>query len=405
MSKTILLIGTLDTKGAEFAYVRDLIQARGLNTLVLNAGIFESNLEGDINAVTVAQAGGGDLGQMRAANDRGGAVRIMTAGVAKLVPQLYADGRFDGVLSLGGSGGTAMATAGMRALPVGVPKIMVSTVASGDVAPYVDVTDITMMYSVVDIAGLNKLSRQILANAAGMIVGAVEQPRPAAEDKPLIAATMFGVTTPCVNQVREQVEAAGYEMLVFHATGSGGRAMEALIAGGFIEGVADITTTEWCDELVGGVLTAGEHRLEAAGQQRVPQVVSVGALDMVNFWSMATVPEQFRARNLYQHNENVTLMRTTPTETAQLGRIIAEKLNMAQGPTVLMLPLRGVSALDAEGGAFWSPEADTALFDAIRTHLRDNVELVELDAHINDAVFATALADRLLQLVSAQKAN
>jgi uncharacterized protein (UPF0261 family) len=399
LSKTVLLIGTLDTKGGEFAYVRDLIRARGLNTLVMDVGIFEPAFTPDIRAEEVAHAAGADLLSLRAANDRGGAVAAMTHGAAALVSQLYAGGKFDGVLSLGGSGGTGIATAGMRALPVGVPKVMVSTLASGDVAPYVDVKDITMMYSVVDIAGLNKLSRQILANAAGMICGALEQNIPAAEDKPLIAATMFGVTTPCVTHVREILEQAGYEVLVFHATGSGGRAMEALIEGGFIAGVADITTTEWCDQLVGGVLSAGEHRLEAAGRMGVPQVVSVGALDMVNFWAIDTVPEKFRGRNLYRHNENVTLMRTTPEENAELGRIIADKLNRANSPTVLMLPLRGVSMIDDEGKPFHSPEADRALFDAIRAHLGSHVERVELDLHINDPAFAAAVAQRLLSLL------
>lgn len=400
MSKTILLIGTLDTKGVEFAYVRDLIAARGHRVLVMNAGIFEPTFQPDIGAEEIARAGGGDLAVLRNTNDRGGAVAVMTQGVAQFVPQLYANGKFDGVLSLGGSGGTAIATAGMRALPVGVPKIMVSTVASGDIAPYVDVKDITMMYSVVDIAGLNKLSRQILANAVGMICGAVEQTIPAGEDKPLITATMFGVTTPCVTQVREKLEAAGYEVLVFHATGSGGRAMEALIDGCFITGVADITTTEWCDELVGGVLSAGPHRLEAAGRNKIPQVVSLGALDMVNFWAYDTVPEKFKHRNLYKHNANITLMRTTPEENAQLGRIIAEKLNMAQERTVLFIPLKGVSALDDAGKAFDSPEADIALFEAIRQNIGANVEVVELDLHINDPAFADAMANRLLALIS-----
>jgi uncharacterized protein (UPF0261 family) len=399
LTKTILLIGTLDTKGNEFGYVRDLITARGHAALVLNAGVFEPSLQPDISADEVARAGGSNLEQLREANDRGEAVIVMARGAAALVSQLHTQGKFDGVLSLGGSGGTAIATAGMRELPVGIPKVMVSTVASGDISPYVDVKDITMMYSVVDIAGLNRLSRRILANAVGMICGAVEQNIPQAEDKPLVAATMFGVTTDCVTKVREVVEAAGYEVLVFHATGSGGKAMEALIDGGFIEGVADVTTTEWCDELVGGVLTAGPNRLEAAGHKGIPQVVSVGAMDMVNFWAYDTVPEKFKGRNLYKHNANVTLMRTTPEENAQLGRIIAQKLNMAKGPTVLMLPLRGVSAIDAEGKAFHSPESDRALFDAIRANIGDQVELVELDLHINDPAFATALAERLLQLL------
>lgn len=398
---TIALIGTLDTKGAEFAYIRDLIHARGHQTLTIHAGIFEPTLTPDIAAEQVAAAAGRDLSALRAANDRGDAVVTMTEGIAALVPQLYAAGRFDGVLSLGGSGGTAIATAGMRALPVGVPKVMVSTLASGDVAPYVGVTDITMMYSVVDIAGINALSRRILANAVGMVCGALEQSLPAAQDKPLIGMTMFGVTTPCVTRARERLEAAGYEPLVFHATGTGGRAMESLINSGYFVGVADITTTEWCDQLVGGVLAAGEERLDAAALKGVPQVVSLGALDMVNFWAYDTVPPQFNERTFYKHNANVTLMRTTPDECAELGRIIATKLNAASAPTALFVPLRGVSMIDVEGGAFWLPDADAALFAAVRQYLdRSRVELVELDLHINDDAFADAMADRLLAMLS-----
>ena len=400
MSKTILLIGTLDTKGTEFAYVRDLIHRRGYQTLVIHAGIFEPTLAPDITAEQVAAAAGRDLPALRAANDRGDAVVAMTDGIAVLVPQLYAQGRFDGVLSLGGSGGTVIATAGMRALPVGVPKVMVSTLASGDVAPYVGVTDITMMYSVVDIAGINALSRRILANAVGMVCGALEQDIPAAQDKPLIGMTMFGVTTPCVTRVRERLETAGYEPLVFHATGTGGRAMESLANSGYFVGLADITTTEWCDQLVGGVLSAGEQRLEAAVRKGLPQVVSLGALDMVNFWAFDTVPPQFNGRTFYKHNANVTLMRTTPDECAELGRIIATKLNAATAPTALLVPLRGVSMIDAEGAVFWLPEADAALFDALRQHIdRSRVELIELDMHINDDAFADALADKLLSLL------
>jgi uncharacterized protein (UPF0261 family) len=403
MPKTILLIGTFDTKGAEYAYVRDLIVSRGHQVLTLNAGVTgEPTLTPDISAAQVAEAGGGDLAQLRQQADRGVALEVMTRGASQIAARLHAEGKFDGVLALGGSGGTVIATAAMRELPVGLPKVMVSTVASGDVQPYVGVKDIAMLYSVVDIAGLNRLSRRILANAAGMVCGAVEQEAPAAEDKPLVAATMFGVTTPCVNMVREKLEQAGYEVLVFHATGSGGQAMESLISAGFIAGVADITTTEWCDELVGGVLTAGPHRLEAAAKAGLPQVVSCGALDMVNFWAMETVPPQFKRRILYKHNPNVTLMRTTPQECAELGRIIASKLNQAAGPTVLFIPLKGVSAIDKEGQPFYLPEADAALFESLRRNIRPPVELVELDLHINDPEFAAAMAGRLLGMLGAQ---
>lgn len=407
MPKTILLIGTFDTKGAEYAYVRDLILDRGLQVLTLNAGVTgEPTLTPDISAAQVAEAGGGDLAQLRQQADRGAALEVMTRGAGKLAVRLHTEGKFDGVLGLGGSGGTAIATAAMRELPVGLPKVMVSTVASGDVQPYVGVKDITMMYSVVDIAGLNRLSRRILANAAGMVCGAVEEAETRGgeeartEDKPLVTATMFGVTTPCVTMVREKLEAAGYEVLVFHATGSGGQAMESLISAGFISGVADITTTEWCDELVGGVLSAGPHRLEAAAKAGLPQVVSCGALDMVNFWAVETVPPQFKDRTLYKHNANVTLMRTTPQECAELGRIIASKLNAATGPTVLFIPLKGVSAIDKEGQPFYLPEADAALFESLRRNIRPPVELVELDMHINDPEFAAAMAERLVGLLA-----
>jgi uncharacterized protein (UPF0261 family) len=400
MSKTILLIGTLDTKGAEYSYIKDLITERGHQTLVLDAGVIdEPTLSPDISAETVAKAGGSSLAELRKKADRGAAVEVMAKGAAKLAQEYLAAGKFDGVLGLGGSGGTAVATTAMRELPVGLPKIMVSTVASGDVQPYVGIKDITMMYSVVDIAGLNRISRRILGNAAGAVCGMVEQEIPAAEDKQLISATMFGVTTPCVDAIRERLEKAGYEVLVFHATGSGGQAMESLISDGFITGVADVTTTEWCDELVGGVLSAGPHRLEAAGRKGVPQVVSCGALDMVNFWAYDTVPAKFKDRILYKHNPNITLMRTTPEECAELGRIIAGKLNQAKGPTTLFLPLKGVSAIDQEGQPFYLPEADAALFKALRENIQPPVELVELDMHINDPAFSAAMAERLLEML------
>lgn len=401
MGRTILLIGTLDTKGVEVRFVRDLIAARGPDTLVVDAGVLgEPTFAPDISATEVAAAGGSSLSALRATGDRGASVDVMIRGLQNIVPRLYAEGRFDGVLGLGGGGGTALAAAAMRELPAGVPKLLVSTMASGDVGPYVGVKDLTLMYSVVDIAGLNPLSRRILANAAGAICGMVEQPAPVADaDRPLIAATMFGVTTPCVERVRQSLEQAGYDVLVFHATGAGGRAMEGLIADGFISGVADITTTEWCDEVVGGVLSAGPDRLSAAGRAGIPQVVSVGALDMVNFGGVDTVPAQFRERNLYKHNPQVTLMRTSADECREIARRIAQQLNAARGPAHLLLPLRGVSMIDAQGQPFYDPDADAALFETLRAAVEPPVEIVEIDAHINDAAFADACAERLLQLL------
>jgi len=402
-AKTILLVGTLDTKGHEYAYMRDLIERRGHRTLVIDASVFDHNtapLTPEIAAAQVAEAGGSDLTALRVQNDRNAALVAMTQGAVAIARDLFAAGRFDGVVGLGGSGGTALATAVMRELPIGVPKVMVSTIASGDVSPYVGSTDILMLNSVVDIAGLNRISRRVLGNAVGAVCGMVEQAAEStdeAADRPVIAATMFGVTTPCVTRVREQLEAAGYEVLVFHATGNGGRAMEVLIASGLIAGVADVTTTEWCDELVGGMLGAGPHRLEAAAKAGVPQVVSLGALDMVNFLGpFDSIPAKFKDRHFHIHNANVSLMRTTPEENAELGCIVAEKLNAATGPTALFVPLRGVSALDREGASFYDPVADAALFEALRRHVQAPVELIELDLHINDPEFADALAERLL---------
>jgi uncharacterized protein (UPF0261 family) len=415
-AKTILLIGTLDTKGQEYAYMVDLIERRGHKTLVMDASVFDRNLTSpslqivpDVNAAQVAAAGGSDLAMLRAQGDRNHALIAMTQGCVALSRQLFAEGRFHAVVGLGGSGGTALGTAVMRELPIGVPKVMVSTIASGDVGAYVGGADIAMLHSVVDIAGLNRISRRVLSNAVGAVCGMVEQVQESEDDtsdSPLITATMFGVITPCVTRLRERLEAAGYEVLVFHATGNGGRAMEALIASGMVAGVADVTTTEWCDELVGGMLGAGPHRLEAAARRGVPQVVSVGALDMVNFLgAFETIPARFKGRHFHIHNANVTLMRTTPDECAEVGRIIAEKLNAATGPTTLLVPLRGVSALDREGASFYDPEADAALFDALRRHVQTPpVNLIEMDLHINDPAFADALADRLLAAL-AQKVN
>ena len=401
MSKTVLLIGTLDTKGREYAYLRDLIRARGLNTFVLDAGVLgEPVFTPDSQASLTAEAGGASLATLREKRDRGYAIDVMGRGARALALKFLADGKFDGVISMGGSGGTSIGTTAMQALPVGMPKLQLSTMASGDVGPYVGVKDITMMYSVVDVSGLNRLSRRIFANAAGAIGGMVEQTMPKAEEKPLIGATMFGVTTPCVDRVRERMEADGYEMLVFHAVGSGGRSFEALISDGVFDGVVDATTTEWCDELVGGVLSAGPERLDAAARKGIPQVVSLGALDMVNFGPRDTLPEKFEKRNIYIHNPQVTLMRTTPEECTRLGEIIAAKLNKTTGPTALFVPLKGVSAIDVEGMPFHDPVADAALFGAIRAHLdRSKVELVELDMAINDPAFADAMVDRLQKML------
>ena len=397
MAKTVGIVGTLDTKGMEFQFIKEQIEASGTATCVVNTGILgDPHFAPDVSAGEVAEAGGTSLQALQDGGDRGVAVAAMAEGAAKIIAELQRDGKIDGVISLGGSAGTTIGTTAMRAVPVGVPKIMVSTLASGDTSPYVDTKDISMMYSVVDIAGINSLSRQILANAAGAIVGMVNAEVPAAEDKPLIGATMFGVTTPCVTKARELLEDAGYEVLVFHATGAGGRAMEDLVKGGFIVGVLDATTTELADELVGGVLSAGPDRLEAAGDLGVPQVVAPGALDMVNFGPPDTVPEQFSDRTFYQHNPTVTLMRTTVEENAELGKIMGQKLSQAKGPTTVIVPKQGVSAIDQEGQPFYSAEAEAAWIENLKANLEDNVTLIEMDNHINDDAFATKLVETLL---------
>jgi uncharacterized protein (UPF0261 family) len=411
VTATVLLIGTFDTKGEEYAFVRSQILDRGLRVLTMDIGVLGGGapFPVDVTPAEVARAGGGSLTELQQRKDRGSAVEVMLAGARTLTRRLQDDRRFDGVLGLGGGGGTTMITAAMRELPVGVPKVMLSTMASGNTAPYVDVKDITMMYSVVDIAGLNPISTRILSNAAGAICGMLqsaegrvpaERVATTADGRPMIAATMFGVTTPCVTAARQQLEEAGYDVLVFHATGSGGRAMEGLIDDGYFAGVLDVTTTEWCDEVVGGVLSAGPDRLSAAARQGIPQVVSVGALDMVNFGGLDTVPERFRQRNLYKHNPSVTLMRTTPEECREIGRRIAAQLARARGPVVLMLPLKGVSMLDAAGQPFWDPAADRALFDSLREHATHNVIVHDMDLHINDPAFAQALAGELLAHLS-----
>src|SRR3954452_2088041 len=386
---TVVLLGTLDTKGGEYAFLRNRLREHGVDVVLVDAGVNEPRIEADVSREEVARAGGAEVAHLADAGDRGAAVTAMAAGAEAVVLRLHAEGRLDGILALGGSGGSSIATRAMRALPVGVPKLMVSTVASGDTRPYVGAVDVTMMYSVVDISGVNRVSARIMANAAGAIAGMAGAAVPALDEKPLVGATMFGVTTPCVTHARERLEELGYEVLVFHATGTGGQSFEALATGGYLVGALDATTTELADELVGGVLSAGPDRLRGVGRAAIPQVVSLGALDMVNFGPRDTVPERFEERNLYVHNPTVTLMRTTPEEMAELGRRIARKLNAAAGPTVLFVPLKGVSAIDVEGQPLHDAEADEALFAALREGIDPGaVEVHEVDADVNDPAFA-----------------
>jgi uncharacterized protein (UPF0261 family) len=409
----VFLFATLDTKGREAEFIRALFARWALPLTLVDVGsLGPPAVPPDIGRERVFELAGTTLAAVRDAGDRGRAVTAAAAGAARLARESYARGDLSGVLALGGSAGTTIGTAAMRALPLGVPKVMVSTLASGMVRQFVGDKDIFMLNSVVDIAGINRISRRVLSQAARAMAGLISRPEPAANesdasieaetpdtpDKPLIAATMFGVTTPCVERARETLERAGCEVLVFHATGNGGRAMESLVDEGLIAGVLDLTTTELADEHVGGFLTAGPERLTAAGQKGIPQVVSTGAVDMVNFYARDTIPPQFRGRQFYEHNANVTLMRTTPDENAAIGADIARKLSAAKGPVAVMLPGHGVSAIDKAGQPFDDPDARRALHDAIRSGLPQG-DVVELDLHINDVEFADAAARKLLALM------
>ncbi len=397
----VFVVATLDTKGSEAGMIRDLLVKQGVSAKLVDVGCLGSpQVTADITRQQVFAEAGTSLDAAIKRGDRGEAVQYAAEGVKRLVQQLHARGEVAGVLGLGGSAGTTIGTTAMRALPLGVPKLMVSTLASGQVRPYVAGRDIMMLYSVVDILGINRISRVVLSNAAGAMAGMVRQPSPTPpdNDRPLVAATMFGVTTPCVERARRVLEDAGYEVLVFHATGIGGQGMESLIRDRLFAGVLDITTTELADELVGGMLSAGPTRLTAAGECGVPQVVSVGATDMVNFYDLDSVPQPFRSRRLYRHNANVTLMRTTAEESLRIGCDIGRKLSQAQGASAILLPSQGVSALDGRGQPFDDPEARGALFRGIRSAAK-GVETTTLDCHLNDPEFAEAAATKLLDLI------
>jgi len=405
---TVVLVGTLDTKGREYAFLAERLREREVDVLLVDAGIVGEPLtQPDVTRQEVAQAAGSDVAALAAAGDRGAAIETMARGAAEVVKRLHADGKLDAIGGLGGSGGSALVTRAMRELAIGVPKLMVSTVASGDTSPYVGSVDVTMMYSVVDIAGVNRVSARIMTNAAGALAGMARATVPdLGDERPIVVASMFGVTTAAVTTARERLEELGYEVLVFHQTGAGGGSMEKLLEAGFAVGSLDVTTTEFCDQVAGGVLAAVPERLESAGRAGLPQVVSLGALDMVNFGPLETVPERYRDRNLYVHNPTITLMRTTPDECREIARIVARKLNAAVGPTVLFVPLRGISAIATEGQPFHDPEADEALFSTLREELDTaKVEVHELDLDVNDPAFALAMANRLDELLGQAEAN
>jgi uncharacterized protein (UPF0261 family) len=398
---SVLLLATLDTKGAEAAFIRSLLTSWRIPVTLVDVGaIGTPAVAADIPRERIFELAGTSLEAIVARSDRGEAVTSAAAGAAQLARERHARGDVLGVLGIGGSAGTTIGTAAMKALPLGIPKVMLSTLASGTVRQFVGDKDICMLNSVVDILGLNRVSREVLSEAARAMAGLVTFPGPApqADDKPIVAATMFGVTTKCVERARAQLEAAGYEVLVFHATGNGGQAMESLIADGLIAGVLDLTTTEIADEIVGGFLTAGADRLTTAARLGVPQVVSTGATDMVNFYAPESVPAQFAGRTLYRHNANVTLMRTTADENVRIGQDIARKLAAAAGPIAVLLPLRGVSAIDKEGQPFDDPAARRALHDTIRAGL-PAANVADFDLHINDPEFADIAARTLIELI------
>lgn len=405
---TVALVGTLDTKGEEYAWLRERLAQAEVETVVVDVGSFSSSADADVTADEVIAAAGEDATALRSRRDRGEMMAVMGRGAANVIRELADSGRIHGVLAVAGSGGSSVAAPAMQALPVGFPKLLVSTMASGDVSPYVGEVDVTLMYSVVDVAGINSISALVLGNAAVAIAAMARAHHeraaaPPSDHKPLVGVTMFGVTTPAADEARDRLTELGYEVLVFHATGTGGRAMEKLVESGLLAGVLDLTTTELADDLVGGVLSAGPDRLEMAGSTGLPQVVSLGALDMVNFGPRETVPDEFGGRNLFVHNPTVTLMRTTAEEMAELGRRIARKLAAATGPTALFVPLRGVSAIDVDGGPFRDAEADEALFAALREGLAGAaVRVEEVDQAINDPGFGTAMADALHSTITDQ---
>ncbi len=400
--KTVAIVGALDTKGAEFSFLKDEIEKRGCGTFVIDIGVLgDPPFAPDVSAAEVAQAGGKELAGLVEKADRSEALTAMMNGVTTLVAHYYAAGKFDGIISMGGGGGTGMGTSAMRALPIGVPKLMVSTVASGDTSPYVGTSDIVMMPAIVDVAGLNRISRTVFSNAAGAICGMVNsEVDKGGDDKPLIAATMFGNTTKAVEHARHILEDNGYEVLVFHATGAGGKTMEALIESGFFAGVLDMTTTEWADEVCGGVLSAGNERLSAAAKAGVPQVVTPACIDMCNFWARETVPQKYAERLFYAWNPNVTLMRTNLEENEQMGKIFAEKLNESSGPVKILIPLGGFSELDLPDGLFWWPEANQAFVEGLKSKLNPDIPVILADKDVNDPEFSGQVAQTLLDMLS-----
>src|ERR1700730_18594468 len=410
MPKTVCILGAFDTKGEDHAFLREEILKLGQQVVTVNIGVLDSTtlFPVDFEASEVVQAAGFDLEQIRTRKDKAEAMKALDQGAPKLVRDLYEQGRFGGIIGMGGSGGSAIIASAMQALPIGVPKVLVSTVASGDVSFYVRGKDITMIPSIVDVAGLNRVSRLIYTRAAGAICGmAQNEPARTSDDRPIITASMFGNTTDCVGACVKYLSDKGYEVLVFHATGAGGRAMETLVADGLVEAVLDITTTEWADELCQGIFSAGPERLDAPGQRGIPHLIVPGCVDMANFGAPSTVPEKYRQakRLFYEWNPSVTLMRTNVEENRRMGEIFAQKANAAKGPVAFLIPLNGVSMLDGNGQQFCDREADRAMFDAIKANLKPGIPVVELDLNINDPPFAARAVEMMLELIQRTTMN
>jgi uncharacterized protein (UPF0261 family) len=407
MANKVVVVGAFDTKGAEYKFLIDLIQSQGIQVITVNTGVMASTdlFPVNVEANAVAAAGGSDPDSLRKANDRGQAITVMSQGVAKVIKELYDKEKFDGIIGMGGTAGTNVVTSAMQFLPYGLPKICISTVASGDVSPYVGISDIIMIPSLTDIAGINPLSMSILSNAVGALTGMLNAPAAEASTaKRTVAASMFGNTTPCIDACRKALNEKGYEVLVFHATGTGGKTMEKLVEEGVVQGVLDITTTEWADTLCGGVFDAGPTRLDAAGKAGVPHLISPGCIDMCNFGHIDTIPAHYKDRLFYKWNPQVTLMRTTPEENRKIGEIFAEKANKAKGKVAFIIPLQGYSMLDSRNGkneaqVFWNPDADRAFIEGLTSKLRSNIKVELVDANINDPKFSARAVEMFLELM------
>ena len=405
MAKPIAVIGTLDTKGHEVAFLRDQIQARGLGTWVIDPGVLdEPAIEADFTRGEVARAGGTELADLIAAGDKGRAIQTMIDGTRSIVVGLFAKGELGGIIAVGGGQGTAIGTTAMQALPIGVPKVMVSTIASGRnvFEPYVGTTDVTLMHSVADILGINAVTRKVFTNAAAAVVAMAEAAETVEEsDRVAIGATMLGLTTPCVLRAKELLEAHGYELIAFHPNGTGGRSMERLIDEGLIKGVMDISTQELTGHVCNGLFDAGPGRLTAAGRKGIPQVVTPGGTDYIVLGPMDSLTEEQRNRSLIIHNPNITLIRTARHEMADIGHLMARRLNEARGPVAVLIPMGGFSYSDRPGHAFYDPEGNAALVSALEADLDPGIELLKVDAHINEPAFADAVASKMQELMEA----